>query len=174
MPIYRVGDMVPTIPQSAYITDSASVIGAVTLGERCGIWFGAVLRGDNEPIRLGEETNVQECSVLHTDPGFPMDIGPRVTIGHQVMLHGCTIGEGTLIGIQAIVMNGAVIGKNSLVGAGAIITERKSFPERSLIVGAPAKLVRELTDEEVAGLLRAADIYTHRRERYRADLVRVG
>jgi carbonic anhydrase/acetyltransferase-like protein (isoleucine patch superfamily) len=159
MTIYRLGDAAPAIPASAYVAPSASLIGKVTLGESASVWFGAVLRADNEPITLGSGSNVQENAVLHTDPGFPLVVGDRVTIGHQAMLHGCTVGDGSLIGVQAVVLNGAVIGKQCLVGAGAIVTERKVFPDRSLILGAPAKLVRTLTDEDLARLDEGADDY---------------
>ncbi len=144
------------------------------LGERCSVWPGAALRGDNEPIRIGEASNIQEGAVLHADPGFPLTIGAQVSVGHQAMLHGCTVGDGSLIGIQAIVLNGAVIGRNCLVGAGALVTERKSFPDRSLIVGAPAKLVRELTDEEVQGLADNAANYAEKSQLFLTELERVG
>jgi len=130
-----------------------------------------VLRGDNEPIRIGAASNIQEGAVLHADPGFALDIGANVTVGHQAMLHGCTIGEGSLIGIQAVVLNGAVIGPHSLVGAGAIVTERKRFPARSLIIGAPAKVMRELTDEEVANLIESA---ARRAKLFQHELERIG
>ena len=174
MPIYRLDDDVPTIPASAYVSAEATVIGKVTLGERVSVWTGAAIRGDNEPIVIGDDSNVQEGAVLHTDPGYPMTVGRNVTIGHQAMLHGCTIGDGALIGIQSLVMNGATIGRHCLVGAGSIVTERKTFPDRSLILGVPAKVVRELTDDEVANLERSAKSYAQRGERYRTKLVRVG
>jgi carbonic anhydrase/acetyltransferase-like protein (isoleucine patch superfamily) len=174
MTIYRLGENAPHVPSSAYVAREATLIGRVHLGEHASVWPGAVVRGDNEPVRIGEESNVQEGAVLHADPGFPLTIGDRVTVGHQVMLHGCTIGAGSLIGIQAVVMNGAVIGKHSLVGAGAIVTERKVFPDRSLILGAPAKLVRELTDAEVANLADAAAGYVQRGAQFSTDLVEVG
>ncbi|HEU0203048.1 MAG TPA: gamma carbonic anhydrase family protein [Burkholderiaceae bacterium] len=173
MPLYRLRDDAPDIPASAFVAPNATLIGKVKLGERASVWFGAVIRGDNEPIAVGAGSNVQENAVLHTDPGFPLEIAENVTIGHQVMLHGCKIGAGSLIGIQAVVMNGAVIGRNCLVGAGAIVTEHKSFPDRSLILGAPAKVVRELTDEEVAGLAQSAATYARRREVYRTQLARI-
>jgi len=138
------------------------------------VWSGAVLRGDNEPIRIGAASNIQEGAVLHADPGFALDIGANVTVGHQAMLHGCTIGEGSLIGIQAVVLNGAVIGPHSLVGAGAIVTERKRFPARSLIIGAPAKVMRELTDEEVANLIESAASYARRAKLFQHELERIG
>jgi carbonic anhydrase/acetyltransferase-like protein (isoleucine patch superfamily) len=173
MPVYRLRDDAPQIPASAFVAPEATLIGKVRLGEGTGIWFGAVLRGDNELISVGAGSNVQEGVVLHTDLGYPLTIGANVTIGHQAMLHGCTIGDGSLIGIQAVVMNAAVIGRECLVGAGAIVTEGKSFPDRSLILGAPAKLVRTLTDKEIAGLAESADDYARKRDRYKADLAPV-
>jgi len=174
MPVYSLGDHSPIVPASAYVAPSATLIGKVTLGERASVWFGAVIRADNEPIRIGAASNVQECAVLHTDPGFPLDIAAEVTVGHQAMLHGCTIGEGTLIGIQAVVMNGALIGHHCLVGAGAIVTERRHFPDRSLILGSPAKVVRELSDDEVARLAASAEDYAVRGALYQMTLRQVG
>lgn len=173
MAIYRIGDDAPSIPQSAYVAPEATVIGKVTLGERASVWPGAVIRGDNEPIRIGEGSNVQDNAVLHTDPGFPLTIGANVTIGHQAMLHGCTIGAGALIGIQALVMNGAVIGEDCLVGAGAVVTEGKQFPDRSLILGAPAKVIRQLDAGAVAKMHTGADGYVKRQEMYKAKLKRL-
>jgi carbonic anhydrase/acetyltransferase-like protein (isoleucine patch superfamily) len=173
MPVYKLRGDVPQIPASAFIAPEATLIGKVKLGEGTGIWFGAVLRGDNELISVGAGSNVQEGVVLHTDPGFPLTIGANVTIGHQAMLHGCTIGDGSLIGIQAVVMNGAVIGRECLIGAGAIVTEGKQFPDRSLILGAPAKVVRELTEQDLRMLKGAADSYIERSARYRTSLTRV-
>ena len=173
MALYRLDDKTPQVAASAYIAREATVIGLVTIGERTSVWSGAVARGDNETIAIGADSNVQEGAVLHADPGFALSIGERVTVGHQAMLHGCTIGDGSLIGIQAVVMNGAVIGRHCLVGAGAIVTERKSFPDRSLIIGAPAKLARSLNDDEVAGLERAAASYVERGAHFRAHLERV-
>ena len=170
MTIYRIGGYEPKIPRSAFVANEATVIGQVKLGERASVWFGAVVRGDNEPIEVGDASNVQEGAVLHSDPGFPLTIAANVTVGHQAMLHGCTIGEGTLIGIQAVILNGAIIGKNSLVGAGAIVTEGKVFPDRSLILGAPAKVVRQLRDEDVAKLLASAADYASRAASYKANL----
>jgi carbonic anhydrase/acetyltransferase-like protein (isoleucine patch superfamily) len=174
MPVYSLGDHSPIVPASAYVAPSATLIGKVTLGERASVWFGAVIRADNEPIRIGAASNVQECAVLHADPGFPLDIAAKVTVGHQAMLHGCTIGEGTLIGIQAVVMNGALIGHHCLVGAGAIVTERRHFPDRSLILGSPAKVVRELSDDEVARLAASAEDYAARGALYQMTLRQVG
>jgi len=173
MPRYRFRGFAPQIPASAFVADTASVIGRVFLGEETSVWPGAVIRADSEPITIGDGSNVQDNAVLHVDPGVPMTIGRRVTIGHQVMLHGCTIGDGTLVGIQAIVLNHAVIGESSLVAAGAIVTERKTFPPRSLIMGAPAKVVRELTDDDVAMLERGADTYIKRRALYLTELTRL-
>ncbi len=175
MPLYRLGDDAPQVPASAFVAPNATLIGKVVLGENVSIWFGAVLRGDNEPIVIGAGSNVQECAVLHNDPGFPLTVGENVTIGHQAVVHGCTVGDGSLIGIQAVVMNGARIGRQCLVGAGAVVTEGKAFPDRSLILGAPAKVVRELSDEDVARLLAdSAPGYSRRRARYLAQLVPIG
>ncbi len=170
MTLYRFADIAPSIHASAYVAPNASVIGNVTLAAHSSVWFGVTLRGDNEPIRIGERSNVQDGTVMHTDPGFPLTIAAEVTIGHQAMLHGCTVGEGSLIGIQAIILNGAVIGKSCLVAAGAVVTERKAFADRSLIVGAPARVVRELSDEEVARLLASASNYVQRAAAYRGKL----
>jgi carbonic anhydrase/acetyltransferase-like protein (isoleucine patch superfamily) len=173
MPIYKLGDDSPIIPKSAYVAAEATVIGKIILGENVSVWPGAVLRGDNEPIALGDGSNVQDNAVLHADPGFPLKIGANVTIGHQAMLHGCTIGDRVLIGIQAVVMNGASIGDDCIVGAGALITEGKIFGERKLIVGAPAKVVRELTAEEIEKMHRAAVGYVKRQAMYKAKLKRI-
>lgn len=162
MTCYRLSGIAPEIAEDAYVAREATVIGKVRLGEKVSIWAGAVLRGDNELISVGDFSNIQEGSVLHTDPGKPLNIGRNVTVGHQAMLHGCTIGNGTLIGIQAVVLNGAVIGEYCLVGAGALITEGKVFPDRSMILGSPAKVVRQLTDEEVARLKRNSMGYVER------------
>ena len=162
---YRLGDKVPNIDESAYVAAEAGVIGDVQMAANTSVWSCAVLRGDNEPIVLGEGTNIQEGAVLHTDPGCPL------TLGRNVMLHGCTVGDNSLIGIQAVVLNRAVIGRESLVGAGAVVTEGKVFPDRSLILGAPAKVVRTLTDEDVANLQRNADTYIKRRDQFKAELV---
>ena len=170
MAIYSLGNNSPIVSATAYIAPNATVVGKVILGENSTVWFGATLRGDNETISIGADSNVQDSAVLHTDPGFPLSIGPMVSIGHQAMMHGCTVGEGTLIGIQSIVLNGAVIGQGCLVGAGALVTERKSFPDGTLIIGAPARVVRELTDEERQNLLDVAKNYAQRGAYYRAHL----
>ena len=173
MPIYRLRGDAPRIPESAYVSPEAVLIGKITLGENVSVYPGAVLRGDNEPIVIGTNSNVQDGAVLHVDPGLPMAVGRDVTIGHQAMLHGCTIGDGALIGIQAIVYNRAHIGKESLVAAGAVVTEGKSFPDRSLIVGAPARALRQLTDADVATMRTNIDMYVKRGEFYRQALERI-
>src|SRR5688500_5029013 len=170
MPLYQYGDRIPSVHESVFVAPNASVIGSVVLSENVSVWFGATIRGDNDIITMGRNSNVQEGAVLHTDPGIALTIGENVTIGHQAMLHGCTIGDGSLIGIQAVILNGAVIGKGCLVGAGAIVTERKVFPDRSLILGAPARVVRELSDEDVANLLKSAASYVDRRAQFLTKL----
>jgi carbonic anhydrase/acetyltransferase-like protein (isoleucine patch superfamily) len=174
MAIYQLGDKKPVIPESCYIAENATIIGDVILGERVSILFGAVLRGDNEPIRIGDDSNVQDNSVLHTDPGCPIDIGKGVTIGHQVMLHGCTIGDGALIGVAAVVLNKSVIGKQSLVGAGAVVTEGKTFPDRAVIFGSPAKAAREVSEDNVTRLRMSAESYVRRGAMYKEKLKRIG
>ncbi|WP_020201464.1 gamma carbonic anhydrase family protein [Cupriavidus sp. WS] len=173
MALYQLGDTAPTIDPDAYVAPEATIIGNVTLKARASAWPGVVIRGDNEPIVVGESSNVQEGTVLHTDPGCPLTIGDKVSIGHQAMLHGCTVGEGSLIGIQAVILNRAVIGKECLVGAGAVVTEGKVFPDRSLILGAPAKVVRELTEQDVANLYRNAETYATRQAMYKTQLKRI-
>lgn len=170
MTIYQYDQLIPHIEDSAYVANEAVVIGDVTLGAYCSVWPCAVLRGDNEPISLGDGSNAQDGAILHTDPGYPCRVGKNVTIGHQAMLHGCTIEEGALIGIQAVVLNGAVIGEYSLVGAGALVTEGKVFPPRSLILGSPAKVVRSLSAEEVERLQRNARVYRERAIAYKDKL----
>ncbi|HTB89039.1 MAG TPA: gamma carbonic anhydrase family protein [Steroidobacteraceae bacterium] len=173
MSVYRLGKDAPQMAASVYVAPNAAVIGKVVLAERATVWFGATLRGDNETIRIGAGSNVQDSAVMHTDPGFPLTVGADVSIGHQAMMHGCTVGEGTLIGIQAVVMNGAVIGKGCLVGAGALITEHKVFADGSLIIGAPAKVVRQLSAEERENLLKVAANYAERGAFYRNNLYAV-
>ena len=173
MTIYRLGDAAPRVPASAYVAPGATVIGRVTLGERASVWPGAVIRGDDDAIHVGDNTNVQDGAVLHVDPGIPMSIGSDVTIGHQAMLHGCTIGDGTLVGIQAIVYNKAVIGRDCLIAAGAVVPEGKVFPDRSLIVGVPARVHRTLRDEELAAMRVNVDAYVKRGDWFRKDLQQV-
>jgi len=173
MAIYSFEQHMPQVAPDAYVADNATVLGRVRLGARASVWFAATVRGDNDDIVIGDGSNVQDGAVLHVDPGVPMTIGARVSIGHQAMLHGCTVGDGALIGIQAVVLNGAVIGEQSLVGAGALVTEGKRFPPRSLILGSPAKVVRELTEKDLLMLKAACDSYIARSERYHSGLVRI-
>jgi carbonic anhydrase/acetyltransferase-like protein (isoleucine patch superfamily) len=171
--IYQFGDDSPQLAPSAWVADSAQVIGRVRLAEGSSVWYGAVLRGDNDWITIGARSNVQDGTVMHTDMGFPLTIGEDVTIGHQVMLHGCTIGDGSLIGIQAVVLNGAKIGRNCLVGAGAVVTEGKAFPDNSLILGTPAKVVREISPEQAARLKHGALHYVENAQRHRTMLKKI-
>ncbi|CAM3645611.1 gamma carbonic anhydrase family protein [Roseateles saccharophilus] len=173
MAIYQLDDWQPDLADSAWVADSAEVIGRVTLGQDVSIWFNAVLRGDSDTLTIGPGSNIQDGSVLHADHGFPLVIGANVTVGHQVMLHGCTVGDESLIGIGAVVLNGARIGRNCVVGAGALVTEGKEFPDGSLIVGAPAKVVRELTAAQVAGLKASAAHYVNNGRRYAAGLKKI-
>jgi len=174
MAIYELDGMTPQLAESSWVADSAEVMGNVHLAEDTSIWFGAVLRGDNDPITIGAGTNVQDGSVLHSDFGQPLTLGERVTVGHKVMLHGCTVGDESLIGIGAVVLNGARIGRNCLVGAGALVTEGKEFPDGSMIIGSPAKAVRQLTPEQIEGLRRSAEGYVENSRRFRAGLHRIG
>ena len=174
MALYQLGDDAPDIADSAWVADSAQVMGAVTLAENASVWFGAILRGDTERITIGRNSNVQDGSVLHCDHGYPTTLGENVTVGHQVMLHGCTVGDGSLIGIGAVVLNGARIGKHCLVGAGALVTEGKEFADGSMIIGSPAKVVRMLTPEQIEGLERSALHYVDNARRYKADLKKIG
>jgi carbonic anhydrase/acetyltransferase-like protein (isoleucine patch superfamily) len=173
MAVYRIGSRRPLIHAGAYVSREAVVIGHVEIEEGVSIWPGAVIRGDNEKITIRRDANVQDGAVIHVDPGFPVVIGEGVSIGHQAMLHGCTVGQNCLIGIQAVVLNGAMVDSNSLVGAGALIGEGKSFPSRSLIVGAPARVLRELTDEVIAKLRANALDYRERGMNYSKDLERI-
>ncbi|THV13544.1 gamma carbonic anhydrase family protein [Rhizobium rhizophilum] len=172
MPIYRLGDRVPTLPAAGtyWIAPGAQVIGDVQLGKDVGIWFGAVLRGDNDPIVIGAGTNIQDGVVVHTDPGKGVTIGEGCTIGHHSIIHGCTIGKNSLIGMGATVLNGARIGDNCLVGANALVTEGKTYPENSLIVGSPARVVRTLDDVAIAGLRLSAENYVRNWRRFALDL----
>lgn len=175
MPAYSLGDATPTLPKEGHfwIAPTASVIGNVTLGLDVGIWFGAVLRGDNEPMTIGTGTNIQDNAVLHSDHGSPLTIGDGCTIGHSAIVHGCTIGNNCLIGMGATVLNGARIGDNSLIGANALITEGREFPPGSLIVGAPARAVRGLDEAAIEGLHASARHYIENWKRFSASLVRV-
>lgn len=171
MNVLAVNGRAPEVHEQVWIADNARVVGHVQLAADVSVWFGAVIRGDQtEPIRVGERTNIQDGAVLHSDPGQPLSIGQDVTVGHQAMLHGCTVGDGSLIGIGATVLNGAVIGKGCLVGAGALVTEGKVFPDHSLIIGSPAKVARQLSPEQVQGLLKSAALYVARSRVYRDSL----
>ena len=173
MAVYALNNTDPQLHETAWVADSATVIGNVRLHADASVWYGAVVRGDNEPIVIGIGTNVQENAVLHTDMGFPMTLGSYVTVGHQAMLHGCTVGDGSLIGIQAIVLNGAKIGRDCLIGAGALIPEGKVIPDRSVVVGSPGKIVRELTDADIARIRAGADSYIARAAAFRSQLARL-
>jgi len=170
--VYRLGDRCPTLPPEGeyWIAPNAVVLGNVILKQNASIWFGAILRGDNDPIIVGENTNIQDGSVLHTDVGSPLTIGANVTVGHKVMLHGCTIGDGSLIGIGSIILNGARIGRGCLIGANALITEGKEIPDNSLVMGAPGKVVRALDEAAAAMLSLSAAHYVENWRRYTRDL----
>ena len=172
--IYALNGQAPEIDPTAWIAPNAQIIGKVRIKAGASVWFGAVIRGDNEWIEVGADSNVQENAVLHTDIGYPLTIGQGCTIGHQALLHGCTIGDFSLVGMTAAVMNGAVISENSLVGAGALVTEGKTFPPRSLLMGAPAKLVRELDDLAVEKLKTSARNYRANAQRFATCMVEVG
>lgn len=173
MAIYQLGEHAPDVAPSAFIAESANVIGKARIEANVSVWFDATIRGDNELITVGENSNVQEGCVLHTDPGFPLTIGRNVTVGHQAMLHGCTIGEGSLVGIQSVILNGAKIGRNCLVGAGALVTEGKEFPDNSLIIGSPAKAVRTLNADDVARMHGNTANYVDRGQRFKQELKRI-
>ena len=170
MAVYELDGIAPQIADSAWLADSAQVMGEVNIAADASVWFGTVVRGDTATITIGEGTNVQDASVLHADLGMPLTIGKHVTVGHQVMLHGCTIGDESLIGIGAIVLNGAKIGKNCLVGAGALVTEGKEFPDGSMIIGSPARVVKQLTPEQMQGLRKSAQHYIENARRFKAGL----
>ncbi|MCY1166099.1 MULTISPECIES: gamma carbonic anhydrase family protein [Polaromonas] len=170
MAIYQLDNLTPSIHASAWVAEDAQVLGNVTLAEDSSVWFGVVIRGDTETITVGRGSNIQDNSVLHADHGLPLVVGENVTVGHQVMLHGCTIGDNSLIGIAAVVLNGAKIGKNCLVGAGSLVTEGKEFPDGSMILGSPAKAVRQLTPEQIEGLKMSAKHYIDNANRYKSGL----
>jgi len=173
MALYQLDTLSPTVHESAWVADNAQVMGNVRLAEDSSVWFGVVIRGDTETISVGRGSNIQDNSVLHADMGLPLTIGENVTVGHQVMLHGCTIGDGSLVGIQAVVLNGAKIGKNCLVGAGSLVTEGKEFPDGSMILGSPAKAVRQLSPEQIEGLKMIAKHYIENAGRYKAGLKKI-
>jgi len=173
MAIYRLDDLTPKCHDSAGVAETAAVIGNVILAEQSSVWFGATVRGDNEPINLGARSNIQDGSVCHSDPGSPLTIGEDVTIGHLAMVHGCTIGDGSLIGIGATVLNGAVIGKNCLIGAHALVTEGKVIPDNSVVMGSPGKVVKTLSPEQAAHVRMGAQVYVANSKRFRDGLERI-
>jgi carbonic anhydrase/acetyltransferase-like protein (isoleucine patch superfamily) len=173
MALYRLDNDTPRLDTSAWVADSAQVIGTVALLEGANVWFGSVLRGDTELLQVGRRSNIQDGCVVHSDSGFPMTLGDDVSIGHQVMLHGCSVGDGSLIGIQSVILNGARIGRNCLVGAGSLITEGKEFPDGSMIIGRPAKVVRQLTEAQIDGLRAIALHYVANSRRFQAGLQRI-
>jgi carbonic anhydrase/acetyltransferase-like protein (isoleucine patch superfamily) len=173
MAIYELDGNAPQLAEGAWVAESAEVIGKVVLHKDASIWPKVVIRGDNDLIQIGEGSNVQDASILHTDPGYPLLIGKNVTVGHQVMLHGCSIGDGSLIGIGAVVLNGAKIGKGCLVGAGALVTEGKEFPDGSMIIGSPAKVVKELTPAQIAGIADISGRYVKNAQRYIKTLKKI-
>jgi carbonic anhydrase/acetyltransferase-like protein (isoleucine patch superfamily) len=170
MTLYHLNQIRPQLGQDVWIAPNAAVIGDVRLADRASVWFNAVLRGDNDPIFIGESSNIQDGSVLHTDKGLPIEVGARVTVGHQVILHSCVVGEGSLIGMGAVLLNRARIGRNSIVGAHTLISEGKVFPDRVLIVGSPGKVVREITDAEILKLEQSATHYAANALRFRQEL----
>lgn len=176
MAIYELDGQAPDLPadNEYFVADTATLIGRIRLGRRASVWFGAVIRGDNELIDIGENTNIQDNSTCHTDPGFPLTVGKDCTIGHNVILHGCTIGDGVLVGMGSIIMNGARIGSGSVVGAGAIVTEGKEFPANSLIIGAPARVARTLDDAQATALTRGAQHYVRNAARFKSGLKKIG
>lgn len=174
MPTYSLGERRPLIGRDAWIAPNATVIGDVRLGDGASVWWNAVLRADNDVMAIGAATNIQDGSVLHVDPGAPLTLGARVTVGHLVMLHGCTVGDESLIGIKSVILNHARIGRHCLIGANSLIPEGKEIPDRSLVMGSPGKVVRELTDDEVARLKLAALGYVENARRYRAELAATG
>lgn len=174
MAIYELDGVRPSMEGEHWIADSASVMGNVILKKNASVWFNATLRGDNDPITIGENTNIQDGSVLHTDVGVPLTIGRNCTIGHMVMLHGCTVGENTLIGIGSIILNGAKIGKDCLIGANSLITEGKEIPDGSMVMGAPGKVVRELSEQQIMGITGSALHYVENWKRYAKGLKKIG
>lgn len=173
MAIYALNNRAPSFGEGSWVADNATVVGAVIAGRNVSVWYSAVIRGDNDPITLGDATNVQDGAILHTDDGIPLTIGANVTIGHMAMLHGCTVGDGTLIGINAVVLNNAVVGKHCIIGAKALIPEGRVIPDRSLVVGTPGRVIRQLTDEEVAALMANAENYIAHAREYEEGLVRL-
>lgn len=173
MAIYELDGKAPSLGEGAWVADNATVLGAVELAPNASVWFGAVVRGDTETIRIGKNSNIQDLSVLHADIGSPLTIGDNVTVGHQVMLHGCTVGDNSLIGIQAVVLNNARIGRNCIVGAGSVVTEGKEFPDNSLIIGSPARVVRTLDDAAAQKLRQSAEHYVDNARRFAKGLKKI-
>lgn len=174
MAIYRLGEHGPQVSATAWVADNASVIGRVELADGVSIWYGSTLRGDNESMRVGRNSNVQDGCVLHADSGIPLTLGEGVTVGHQCMLHGCSIGDGSLIGIQSVILNRARIGRHCLVGAGSLVTEGKDFPDGSMIMGSPARVVRPLRPEEIERLAWSSAHYVQQAARHRTQIERIG
>lgn len=170
---YQLGSDSPQLASSVFMEESATLIGKVILAEQASVWCQAVLRGDNEPIVIGPRSNIQDGALLHTDPGAPLTVGADVSVGHGAVLHGCTVGDGSLIGIRAVILNHAVIGKHCLIGANALITEGKVIPDGSLVVGSPGRVIRALTEEEIAGLYHNADVYVRRSQQFQDSCVRL-
>ena len=173
MAVFSLDDRVPELGEGVWIAETATVLGTVKLGRNVSVWFDAVLRGDNDPIVVGDNSNIQDGAILHTDDGVPLTLGANVTVGHMAVLHGCTIGDGSLIGINAVVLNGAVVGKHCLIGANCLIPENKVIPDRSLVVGTPGRIIRQLSDEEVAGLDKSAENYVSNAARFASGLKRI-
>lgn len=173
MPLYEIDGLKPIVPEDSWVAPSADLIGDARLGDGVGIWFGAVIRADNTPITVGDRTNIQEGAMLHSDPGIPLAIGSDCTVGHHAILHGCTLGDRVLVGMGAVVLNHAVIGDDCLIGAGALVTEGKTFPPGSLIIGSPAKAVRELSPDVIAALKQSAAGYADRQRRFAKQLRRI-
>ncbi len=174
MPLYSLKNKVPTLRGSGqFIAPNASVVGDVVLSENVSVWFNAVIRAENDSVVIGSGSNIQDSAVLHVDPGFPLNIGENVTVGHQAMLHGCTIGEGALVGIQAVILNGAVIGKGALIGANALVTENMHVPDNTLVLGSPAKVVKVLSEQQAQALKKTAAGYVKNAQRFNNELTRI-
>jgi carbonic anhydrase/acetyltransferase-like protein (isoleucine patch superfamily) len=170
MAIFSLGERKVVLSGDCFVADNATVVGSVVIHDQASLWFNVVARGDNDVITIGERSNIQDGAVLHADPGIPLTLGKNVSVGHKAMLHGCTVGDGALVGIDAVVMNHAVIGRGSLIGAGALVTEGKNIPEGVLVLGSPAKVIRELTPEEKDGLLKIAESYVQRSKLFREQM----
>ncbi len=171
--IYQLDDIVPQIADTAWVAPNATVIGNIRLEAESSVWFNVVMRGDNDLMTIGARSNIQDGTVIHTDTGIPMTVGQGVTVGHQAMIHGCTIGDNSLIGIQAVILNRAKIGNNCLIGAGSLIPEGKEIPDNSLVMGTPGKVIRELSDAEIRMLKASADHYVENARRYREQLRKI-